>query len=118
MHARAILYFVVALLTALPLLAPMPAVGAGDVSDATDGLDDLDARAGSVAPSATQKSMANNLGAHAGWNPIGTPASLIKYGGYLATGLSGSPVQAALQLAPVQAALFRLTEPPRSTTFE
>ena len=109
MHARAILCFVVALLTALPLLAPLPAVGAGNLADAADGLDDLDARTGSVTPSAAQRSIANNFGAHVRWNRFGTPASLIKYGGYLATGLSGSPVQAARGWLRSNAALFRLT---------
>jgi extracellular elastinolytic metalloproteinase len=81
----------------------------GNLSDAPQGLDDFDARAGSVAPSATQKNIANNLGAHVRWNRFGTPASLIKYGGYLATGLSGSPIQAARSWLRSKAALFRLT---------
>jgi extracellular elastinolytic metalloproteinase len=100
---------VVALLAALPLLAPSPALGVGNVTDSLRGTGDLDARTGSVAPTATQKNIASNLGAAVQWNRFGTPASLIKYGGYLATGLSGSAVQAARSWLSSKAALFKLT---------
>ena len=73
------------------------------------GLEDADFRTGSVAPSATQKTIAKNLGANVVWNRFGTPASLINYGGYLATGLTGSNVDAARSFLRANAALFRLT---------
>ncbi|MBA2639071.1 MAG: M36 family metallopeptidase [Nocardioidaceae bacterium] len=73
-------------------------------------LDDLDNRAGSVAPSAAARDRVTALGAQVEWNQFGTPASLIKYGGYLATGLSGDPVTAARAFISTNKALFRLTD--------
>ena len=54
------------------------------------GLEDTDARSGSVAPTAEQLAAVSSLGAQASWNQFGTPRSLIKFGGYLATGLAGA----------------------------
>src|ERR1700746_188029 len=45
--------------------------------------------AAGIAPTAAQKQAVSALGAHAAWNSYGTPSSLIKVDGYLATGLSG-----------------------------
>ena len=42
--------------------------------------------------------------------PFGTPKSLIKYGGYLATGLSSDPVAAAKTFITNNKALFRLSD--------
>jgi extracellular elastinolytic metalloproteinase len=70
---------------------------------------DLDARTGSVAPSSAQQQIVSSLGANATWNQFGTPKSLIKYGGYLATGLSSDPVAAAKTFITNNAALFRLS---------
>jgi extracellular elastinolytic metalloproteinase len=69
----------------------------------------FDAREGSVAPSAEQEAMVSSLGAHVTWNRFGTPQSLIKYGGYLATGLSLDPEAAARQWVQDNSALFRLS---------
>ena len=52
-------------------------------------LGDFDARTGTVAPNSTQLGMVSGLGATGTWNRFGTPASLINYNGYLATGLQG-----------------------------
>ena len=103
------LALVVALATALPLLVPTTATGVGSVVDGAHVPGDLDARVGEIGPTATQRNIANALGAHVEWNRFGTPASLIKYGGYLATGLTGSPVAAARSWIRSKAALFRLT---------
>src|SRR5690349_12327398 len=51
---------------------------------------DFDARTGHVNPTTTQRNAVNSLSAHVEWNAYGTPHSLIKYGGFLATGLSGA----------------------------
>jgi extracellular elastinolytic metalloproteinase len=49
------------------------------------------------------------MGAEATWNDFGTPASLIKYGGYLATGLSGpDAATVARSWVSRNKALFRL----------
>ena len=108
MHVR----FGVALVAALALLALVPAAPAlaiGDILANQGALPDLDARAGSVAPTAAQQQIVSSLGAHATWNQFGTPRSLIKYGGYLATGLSSDPVAAAKTFITNNAALFRLS---------
>src|SRR6266540_1693111 len=92
-RAFRILTVVVPALVALAL-APS-AFGIGQINTKQDGLRDLDARAGSVAPTSAQRTIVSQLGASATWNRFGTPASLIKYGGYLATGLGSDPVTAA-----------------------
>lgn len=72
-------------------------------------LPDLDARTGTIAPSSAQQQIVSSLGARATWNRFGTPESLIKYGGYLATGLSSDPVTAAKTFISNNASLFRLS---------
>ena len=73
-------------------------------------LDDLDNRAGSVAPSAAAKARVRSLGARVEWTQFGTAASLIKLGGYLATGLNSNPVAAARSFISANKAVFRLTD--------
>src|SRR5215470_16843130 len=74
-------------LAVLALVQTGPALAVADVLDAQQGKPDLDARVGSVAPTSAQQQLVSSLGAHVTWNRFGTPGSLIKYGGYLATGL-------------------------------
>jgi extracellular elastinolytic metalloproteinase len=93
----------------VPLVSSTIATGAAKPAVAVSTLGDLDARVGTVLPTAAQKNAANALGAHVTWNRFGTPASLIKYGGYLGTGLTGSAVNAARTWLRSHAALFRLT---------
>jgi extracellular elastinolytic metalloproteinase len=107
--ARSVIVITMLLFATLPFTAPTPAVGASQISATAQTPGDLDARVGSVAPTAAQRSTANSLGAHVTWNRFGTPASLIKYGGNLATGLSGTPVNAARNWISSRAGLFRLT---------
>jgi len=71
--------------------------------------DDVDDRAGRVVPSAAQRASADALDATVRWNRFGTPQSLIRYDGYLATGLSGDPAVAARGWLRDNAGLFRLT---------
>jgi len=73
-------------------------------------LDDVDNRVGSVAPSAAAKSRASALGTRVEWNRFGTPTSLIKHGGYLATGLGSNAVTAARSFISANKVLFRLTD--------
>ena len=94
MHLR-IRAVVVAALAFLALIPATSAFAIGDILPSQAGKPDIDARAGSVAPTAAQQQIVSNLGAHATWNQFGTPRSLINYGGYLATGLSTDPVAAA-----------------------
>lgn len=90
-------------------LMPTTAFGQAQILAQQAGLPDLDARTGTVTPTSTQLAIVSNLGATATWNQFGTPRSLIKYGGSLATGLSGSPAAAALSWVRTNAALFRLS---------
>ena len=93
--------------------ASTPTVGAYrklNLLGAPVGLTDYDGRTGSVAPSSTQLSAVAGIGATARWNRYGTPQSLIKNGGYLASGLSSTDaVAAARSFLSSKAALFRLT---------
>jgi len=98
------------LVAAALVLATAPsALGAGQILASQEGLPDVDARAGAVAPTAAQLNTVSSLGAHATWNRFGTPQSLIKYGGYLAAGLSSDPVTAARSFISSNAGLFRLS---------
>ena len=93
----------------LLFLVPSPALGQAQIFEATPGLPDFDARTGSVAPTFEQIQIADSIGATARWNRFGTPQSVIKYGGYLATGLSGdSAVTAARSWIDANKALFGL----------
>src|SRR5437764_13735970 len=89
-------------------LAPGSAIGVAQFGDESPGLADRDARTGSVAPTSAQLALVSQLGATARWNNFGTVQSLIKYGGYLATGLGSDPVVAARSFIDSNRALFRL----------
>ncbi|MDQ6625939.1 MAG: hypothetical protein M3Y69_07355, partial [Verrucomicrobiota bacterium] len=78
--------------------------------DAPQGLPDFDSRTGSVAPSADQLSAVQALGAKAEWNQFGTVHTLLKYGGFLATGLQGDPVTRAREWIRANRGLFRLSD--------
>ena len=73
------------------------------------GFSDVDARVGSVAPTAAQLSQVSNLGATASWNRFGTVHSMIKHGSYLGTGYSGDAVAVARAWLKSNAVLFRMT---------
>ncbi len=73
-------------------------------------LNDKDFRAGVIQPTTAQKTRVTQLGASVRWNKFGTPQSLIKYGGWLSTGLSGSPDSAARSWIRTNRALFRLSD--------
>jgi len=69
---------------------------------------DIDRREGRLHPTPGQNRAAAALGATVRWNEFGTPRSLIRYGGFLATDLSADPVEAALSFLRSQRGLFRL----------
>lgn len=95
---------------AVMMLVPSLAFGQAQILDVHNALPDLDARTGKVAPTSQQLSMVSSLGARASWNEFGTPQSLIKYSGYLATGLTGDAVTAARNWIRTKKALFRLSD--------
>ena len=101
---------IVAALGLLALVSTTPALAVGNILDAQQGRPDLDARTGNVDPTAAQQQIASSLGATVTWNRFGTPQSLIKYGGYLATGLNADPVAAAKTFISDNRALFRLSD--------
>jgi hypothetical protein len=96
---------------AAPSAAPAAAGNSSNLSllGIPIGFSDVDARLGSVAPSAAQLGQVSNLGAIARWNRFGTVQSMVKYNGYLGTGYSGDAVAVARAWLSDNAALFRLT---------
>jgi len=97
--------------TVVVLLFPIGARGQAQILDVHRGLPDLDTRSGTaVPPTSTQLSLVAGMGASASWNQFGTPQSLIKYGDFLATGLTGDPVSAALDWIRANKSLFRLSD--------
>ncbi len=80
-----------------------------ELEDLHAALPDFDTRTAVVNPSASQLNMVSAMGATARWNRFGTPHSLIKYGDFLATGLSGEPAIAAREWVRANRNLFRLT---------
>ncbi len=81
-----------------------------NVFDTPQGLPDFDSRVGSIAPSAAQLSAVQALGATADWNQFGTIHTLLKYGGFLASGVQGEPVAAAREWIRSNRVLFRLSD--------
>ncbi|HZK51461.1 MAG TPA: M36 family metallopeptidase, partial [Actinomycetota bacterium] len=70
---------------------------------------DIDNRDGARSPSAAQEAAAASLGAEVVWNRFGTPQSLIKHGGYLATGLPADAEAAARRFLNSNSDLFGLS---------
>src|SRR5262245_51231390 len=97
----------------LLVLVPGAALGTSHgPGDAFVGLGpaDLDTRTAAVKPTADQKGLVKDLGATASWTRFGTAASLAKPNGWLATGLSGSAVEAARSFVRTNKALFGLSD--------
>ena len=85
--------FVPAMAGAALLMSPGSAM-ADDVGQAP-GLPDFDVRGGKLAPTAAQKSDVRSLQADVAWNQFGTPSSLVRPAGSLATVGGSSAVDAA-----------------------
>lgn len=100
---------VVAVLVGLGLVIPAGSAW-GVVDHHSGGRADIEVAGPAVAPTAAQRTSVERLGARAEWNRFGTPSSLIKAGGYLATGVTGdSAVDAARNWLAANRALFRLS---------
>jgi extracellular elastinolytic metalloproteinase len=92
-----------AVAVAIALLAPSGAA-------ASAALEDRDVRAERLAPTAAQKALASRIADAVRWNELGTPRSMVRHGGYLATGLTGSDAEdAARDWLEANAGLFRLS---------
>src|SRR4051812_16561511 len=92
------------------LALPQGALGAADILHARQGLADFDGRTGSVAPTAAQRAAVGALGARATWTRFGPVRSLIRDGGFLASGLSGDPVSVARSFVSSHQSLFSLSD--------
>ncbi len=101
---------VIGSISLLMLAALFPASAGAVVGASLAGLPDKDFRAGLIQPSVAQKTRVTQLGAAVRWNKFGTPQSLIKHGGWLATGLGGSPENAARTFVRNNRTLFRLSD--------
>jgi extracellular elastinolytic metalloproteinase len=76
-----------------------------------DGLATVDAREGSVAPTAAQEAAAEALGATAArWNQFGTPKVLFNQDGYLSAPRSGDAADVARDFVLDHRGLFRMSE--------
>jgi extracellular elastinolytic metalloproteinase len=96
---------------ALALLVPASAFGQFQVDGhAHEGeLADRDTRTASIAPSQAQLDAVADLGAVARWTDFGTAQSLIRHGGFLATGIQAdSAVDAALAFVDANRLLYSL----------
>jgi hypothetical protein len=96
-----------------PLVGPAAAArapqGAFDFQGENHGIEDIDARAGSIAPTSAQKQIVQELGATVDWNRFGTPHTLIRHGGFLAEGLDSDAATAARDFVSDNRILFRLS---------
>jgi extracellular elastinolytic metalloproteinase len=89
-------------------LLPSSALGVAQIHAST-AKPDLDTNRALVAPTAAQQQAVTRLGATASWNRFGTPSSLLKTNGYLATGLGGDAVAAARSFLDSNKALYKLS---------
>jgi extracellular elastinolytic metalloproteinase len=102
---------VLASLTTANAAAPGAAASASpDFQHESHGSLDADYRTGTVAPSAAQQQAVAAMHATARWNAFGTPASLSRTGGVLASGLSGDAATVARSFLSSNRELFRLAE--------
>src|SRR3954469_25759142 len=100
---------VVLALLALWLVAATAANAALNLGISDGALPNVDARTGTIAPTAAQLAAVDAMGAHATWNSFGTPHVLTGDGGFLATGVQGATaVAAARNYLDANRALFRL----------
>ena len=97
-------------LVLVTLFVPATVFGQLNLWDGPQGLPNLDNRVGSLSPNADQLSRVQSLGAKVEWNKFGTVQAMLKYGGFLATGLSGDPVSAARAWIRANRVLFRLSD--------
>ncbi|MDQ4143668.1 MAG: M36 family metallopeptidase [Actinomycetota bacterium] len=96
--------------SASTLIGASPAFGVADTHPVHRPLEDLDLRAGSLAPTTAQRSIVDSLGADVIWNRYGTPHSLINNSGYLGTGDGSTAVEVARNWISEHRDLFRLSE--------
>ena len=101
----------IVVLASLALTASSSSFGAGNIPEIhQQEFADFDSRTATVGPTDAQLAAVEALGATALWNEFGTPQSLIKHGGFLATGIDArDAVTAARAWIGANTALFRLS---------
>ena len=90
--------------------APSPPASTLDFQNEASGGFDLDNRGDAIAPSAAQRAAVGAMGARATWTQFGTPASLSRPTGFLATGLNGDAATAARGWLLANRGLFKLSQ--------
>src|SRR5918996_6505388 len=99
-------------LLGLTFLVPSSSLGIVQIADVQgEGLQasDVDSRTATLAPTEAQTAAVERLGAEVRWNEFGTPQSLIRYGGFLATNLrADNAAGAARAWVEANRSLFRL----------
>ena len=93
MRSRHVLWTAV-LAALVALLTPGAARSVVQIAD-SNARADYDVRTSRVAPTQAQRAAVARLGARVTWNRFGTPASLTRYGRFLATGVAGKTAAAA-----------------------
>jgi extracellular elastinolytic metalloproteinase len=102
------LWGVVALAATALQIAPN-ALGSTQLERDSGALADLDTRTATIAPTEAQLDAVAALDATANWSDLGTPQSLIRYGGFLDTGIDAANArEAALAFLDDNRALYRL----------
>jgi hypothetical protein len=71
------------------------AFAAGSVIASHDGLADFSIKQAKATPTAAQREAVAAVGAHVVWDDLGTPASMVRYGGYLSKDVAGDTAVAA-----------------------
>src|SRR5919199_257992 len=108
MRGRLCVLLAVAFAAAAALVLAAPALAVANLHDGSEALADIDVRA-DVAPSAVQREAAREVGAAVTWNQLGTPSSIVRYGGFVTRGVAGRDASAAaLNWLSANEALFGL----------
>ena len=93
-RARAMQLLLLAGLSVLALTLASSALAVVHIEGQSTGLRDFDAR-GKVAPTKAQLRAARSIHGRVSWGTLGTPDSIIHYGGYLAAGLRAPSAESA-----------------------
>ncbi len=85
----------IVVLACVALALPSASLAIVDIEGDENALADFDTRTASIAPTDAQLAAVDAIGASATWSQFGTPATLIKYGGFLATGIQAENAEGA-----------------------
>jgi extracellular elastinolytic metalloproteinase len=95
-------------LSVIALTLASSGLAVAHIEGQSTGLRDFDARA-KAAPTKAQLQAARSIRGHVSWSRLGAPASVIRYGGYLATGIKArSAAAAAISWLAAHKQLFQL----------